>query len=167
VFRLVWKSEPCDGSGRAMKISRKVWWPYNSLLFAILAFLNLVPTFDEMLCDIKDDRPFHCHVDLISISPALQKGNDTDVMPRHSSSLQNTQSVASVIRNFLEVQNSGVIVILAWEKGLFEVGRVDVGQWVALRIPSPETEIKTTNRGVVVIDYYDLGLVSMQTKTAK
>ena len=78
-------------------------------------------------------------------------------MPRHPSSLQHAQSVASVVGNLLEVQHPGIIVILAWEKGLFKVCRVDIGQGVALRIPFPETEIKTTNRGVVIIDDYDLG----------
>lgn len=77
-------------------------------------------------------------------------------MPRHPRTIQSRQRIARIVINILEIHNSGIIVILARKECARELGGVDVGQHVVMRVPSPETEIESANAGKVVVNYDDL-----------
>ena len=72
-------------------------------------------------------------------------------MPRHPRILQHTKLVANVIAHVLEIHDSGIIVILAWEERATEVCWMHVGERVRLSIPSTKAEIQPANAGVMVV----------------
>lgn len=59
----------------------------------------------------------------------------------------------------LEVHNPGVIVVLAREQRLREVRRMNICKWMVMRVPSPEAEVETADRCVVVVDDDDFLVV--------
>jgi len=73
-------------------------------------------------------------------------------MPRHSGVVKGRQSVTGVIVNGLEIHDAGVIVILAREQGLGEIGWVHIGKWVCVSIPTTKAKIKSANSCPFVID---------------
>jgi len=77
-------------------------------------------------------------------------------MPRHTGIILNRQIVANIIVNILEIHDTSVIEILTREQRLRKVSRVDVRKWVSMRIPTPKTEIKTADGGILVVDKNDL-----------
>jgi hypothetical protein len=78
------------------------------------------------------------------------------VMPRHTSTILNRQSIANIIVNVLEIHDTSVIVILTREQSLGKISWMDIRKRVSMRVPSTKTEIKTTNRGILVVNKNDL-----------
>ena len=64
-----------------------------------------------MLNDIQYDRSHECHV---------------HIMPWHTPSLEDGDSVRGIVIHVLEVHYSSVVVILAWEECKTEVGGMGV-----------------------------------------
>lgn len=56
------------------------------------------------------------------------------------------------MRDILEVENSSVIIILAWEDDFIQVCRVGVGNGVLVRIPASETHVEASHKGGATID---------------
>lgn len=90
---------------------------------AYLAFLHLVPAFNEMLDDIQHDGANKCHV---------------NVMPRHSCTFEDGYSTTRIVINIFEIFDSRVIVVLAREQSPVEFSRMNISQRVVVRIPSTE-----------------------------
>jgi hypothetical protein len=77
-------------------------------------------------------------------------------MPRHTGALQNRELVASVVIYIMEVHDTCVVVILAWEECLGEVGRVDISERMGLSVPATEAEVEATDRSVMIVHHDNL-----------
>jgi hypothetical protein len=115
--------------------------PIDVRLLSVLALLNFVPPFHEVLYDIQDNRPCKRHM---------------YVMPRHPRIFRHTQLVANEIINFLEVHNSRIIVILTWEEGTTELGGMYIRERMHLGIPSAKAEVQTTDASMVIVNHHHL-----------
>lgn len=73
-------------------------------------------------------------------------------MPRHPRCLDDTQSVADIVLDVLEVEHARVVVVLAGEECVLEVGRVHVCERVRVRVPAPEADVQATDARAVVVD---------------
>ena len=75
-------------------------------------------------------------------------------MPWHPRRLEYTNRISDELIDLLEIKNPGIVVVLAREERLGEVGGVHVGEWVRVGVPATETDVQTTNaRAMVVYDY--------------
>jgi hypothetical protein len=77
-------------------------------------------------------------------------------MPRHPRVVHDRQRIAHVVIHLLEVHNARIVVILAGEQRLGEVGRVHISEGVRMRIPASEAEIEAADSGILVINSNDL-----------
>lgn len=78
-------------------------------------------------------------------------------MPRHPRTLRHTNSPTNIIHHVLEIADPRIIVILAGEERLAEIGRVRVGERMCVCVPAAEADVETADAGAVVVYDYDLG----------
>lgn len=90
---------------------------------AHLAMFDLVPPFNEVLYNVKDNRTIDCHVHLaLHVSPSRMKSyKQAYVVPWHARTFQNGNSFAYIIANLMKVSDARVVVILAWKEGAREI----------------------------------------------
>ena len=74
--------------------------------------LDLIPTFHKVLNTIHHSFSHKAHMDIV---------------PRHTTGFEDGYLVGDVVVDLLEIHDSTVVVILAWEESLGEV------RWVAIR----------------------------------
>lgn len=92
---------------------------------------------------------------------SIDKGNlpkvmNTYIVPRHPRTFSNRDSTAHVVVHVLEIRDARVVVVLAREQRLGEIGRVSVRQRVVVSVPAPETYVKAANASPMVIYNHDL-----------
>lgn len=73
-------------------------------------------------------------------------------MPRHPTTVQNRQRVASIVVYILEILDTSIIVILSGEQSAREVGGVHIREGVGVSVPPPKAEVEPANTGVVVVN---------------
>lgn len=110
----------------------------------VLPIFDFVPALSEMLNDIQNDWTDKSHVDIV---------------PRHTSAFKSAYGVACEFSNFLEVRNTGVVVVLPSEERTREFHGMDVRQGMVVGIPSSEAQVQATNSSKVVVDNNDLFVV--------
>ena len=73
-----------------------------------LAVLDLVPSFNKVLSDIKNHRPCECHVDLKWSCKRISTLviDMSYILPRHSSGFKNRKLVAKIVIYLLEIEYS-------------------------------------------------------------
>lgn len=109
-----------------------------------LALLDFIPTLYKVLHYIEHDRSRDRHVHIV---------------PRHASTLDCTQTIAHVVRDVLEVHNTRVVVILAWEERRERVGRVHISEWMVVGVPTAKAEVQSADACIVVVDHHHLLVV--------
>ena len=80
-------------------------------------------------------------------------------MPWHTRALQHGYSPAHIVANILEVQDAGVVVVLARKEGARKIGRVCVGKGVILCVPAAKTDVETANARAMVVHNYNFLVV--------
>lgn len=63
------------------------------------------------------------------------------------------------MRNILEIKNSRVVVILAWEDVLVEIGRVNIGNGMLVGVPASEAHVQSTHESGLAINQAQLLMV--------
>jgi len=100
--------------------------PVIPFVTLVLVTLAEIPAKDKVLCDVIYARPNYAH---------------SDVMPRHAAILCLAELVRFPVVNTLEVHDTVVVEVLAGEDLVLHSGRMHIGQWVLLFIPSPIAKI--------------------------
>lgn len=80
------------------------------------------------------------------------RSKKANIMPWHPRSFLDRQGVASIIRNILEVCNTGIVVILSREKCLRKVSRMYVSKGMRMGIPASEAQVNPPNGGPLIVD---------------
>lgn len=88
------------------------------------------------------------------------------IVPRHTSTLQNGKLVASIIIYITKIHDTSVVVILSREECLGEVGGVDIGKRVVMRVPATKAEIESTNGSIMIIHHDNLILITSSNRQA-
>ncbi len=129
----------------------------NVRVLAVLAFLDLIPAFNEVLGDVQHSWAFERHMNL-AWTLTTDEINDprTYIVPRHPRGILNRKGIADIVVDLFKVHNTCIIVILSREEGLVKVRGVNISKGMRVRVPSPEAKIKATDSGVLIIDKYDL-----------
>ena len=122
---------------------------------------DLIPAFNEVLHNVKNNRPVDSHVRLEPRLIRTEKGGDRDtyVMPWHTRAFQHRNSPAHVVANILEVQDARVVVVLTRKEGARKIGRMCVGKRVILCVPATKTNVETADTRSVVVNDHDFLVV--------
>ncbi len=78
------------------------------------------------------------------------------VVPWHPRRLQDRNCIVHELVDLLEIEDTGIIVILSREQRAVPVRRMDIRKRVSVGVPAPVTEIETSNASPVIINYDDL-----------
>lgn len=76
-----------------------------------------------------------------------------NIVPGHASKISFVEFVVLPVVHALKVHNPVVVEVLAGENLMLDTGRVDVGEWMLVVVPSTETEINATDKCNRVVDY--------------
>jgi hypothetical protein len=77
-------------------------------------------------------------------------------MPWHPPVCCLVEVVTLPLGDILKIHDAIIVKVLAGPYLLCDVGRVGIRQWVLMHIPSPETQIETTDEGKLVVDHEEL-----------
>ena len=80
-------------------------------------------------------------------------------MPRHTRALQHGNSLAHVVANILEVQDAGIVVVLARKEGARKICGMCVGQRVILCVPAAKTNVEPADARAMIVNNYDFLVV--------
>lgn len=120
--------------------------PIDIVIPLVFVTFHVVPTKDKMLSDIVYTVTNQAH------------GN---VMPWHSAILCLADLIALPVLHALEVHDTVVVEFLAGEDIVVEVGRMAIGQWMLVGVPSSETQINTTDESQCIINDDEFFVVSL------
>lgn len=78
--------------------------------------------------------------------------SDRNVRPSHTRHGHPIELILLPLPDILEVEDAGVVVVLAREDGVVDVGWVYVGECVLMGVPPTEAHIETTHEGDLAVD---------------
>lgn len=84
---------------------------------------------------------------------------DGNVGPSHAAGGFSVQLVLFPVQHVLKVEDSGIVVVLAGEHDLAQVGRMNIGNGVLIGIPASETKIESAHESNPAIDQAQLFMV--------
>jgi len=102
-----------------------------SILLGILLILDKIPSVDEVVQQVGDNRPNH---------------GDSDIRPAHPTVLGAVQLILMVpVVDTLKIEGTSIVEILSRENDVLKVARMCVRDWMTHRVPSPEAHIETAH----------------------
>jgi hypothetical protein len=75
-----------------------------------------------------------------------------NIGPSHSRHRLSIELVVLPVRNILEIKNSRVVIILAWEDVLVEIGRVNIRNGMLMGIPTSEAHVQPAHESGLAIN---------------
>ena len=84
---------------------------------------------------------------------------DADIGPTHSAVEFAVQFIVLIVRYILEVHDTCVVVILAWEDDFVQVSWVGIGDAVLVSVPSAVAEIEASHESYMAVDKTQLLVV--------
>jgi hypothetical protein len=75
-----------------------------------------------------------------------------NIGPSHTGGTFPIQLVLLPVHNILEVKDSRIVIVLTGEDNVVEIGGMDIGNSVLVRIPSAKAHIQTSHEGDSAID---------------
>lgn len=77
-------------------------------------------------------------------------------MPRHAGVVTYRQRITNIVAYIGKVYDTNIVVFLARKQGLEHISWMNISQRMGVGIPPPETQIKTANRSVLVVNQNNL-----------
>jgi hypothetical protein len=65
----------------------------------------------------------------------------TNIVPGHPCIVQDREGVADIVVYILEIHDTGIIIILAGEKGPGEIGGMNIGKGMGMGVPTAKAKI--------------------------
>lgn len=110
----------------------------------ILRVVDEVPALHKMPAQILNGRPVQAH---------------GYIRPAHAGRGLPLQLILLPVHDVMEVQDPGIVVILAGKDNLVQVGRVDVGNGMLMGIPAPKAEVQAAHESNAAINQAELLVV--------
>lgn len=86
--------------------------------------------------------------------------SERHIMPRHSAIFLFVQLILPPVFHLVKVHHAVVVEVLTGPYFSFNTPRMDICQWMLMRIPAAKTEIKSAYKSQFVIDYNKLFVMS-------
>lgn len=84
---------------------------------------------------------------------------DRDIRPSHPRHRLTVQLILLPVNDIMEVEHSGVVVVLTRENSLVDVLGMRIGDSMLMRVPAAETHIETAHESDLPVDYAQLLVV--------
>lgn len=122
--------------------------PVHRVNTLVLVAFDEIPPQHEMFCDVVDTVAHDTH---------------GYIVPWHAPEVGFTEFVVGPVLHVLKIHDSVVVEVLTGENFVLHAGRMHIGEDVLAKIPSPKTQIETTNKGELVVDDHEFLVVRLQT----
>lgn len=81
---------------------------------------------------------------------------DGNIRPSHARHRLTIQLVLLPVNNVVEVEHSGIVVVLAGENGLIDILRMRIGDSMLMRVPAAKAHIETAHESDLPVDQAQL-----------